>query len=479
MTELIALIDALRAAAAEVIEESYRLSLTGPNLNPEIRQVLLSVMTGLNAHGINPPVLIVGEESLASEDLQDDSYDGERWRMVLGKSPLALQLQARADESTFLFFSVEALNSWLEAFDPFLAPQSGNDPDFSRPTTIRVSGLGQGFGGPLLWVLPLTGDAEAPTDISLPSQAEVQGQIHLTSTQPLNINAQAFALTWGALHTPEAAPWRKISAQVLAASLVQDLKRVDAQYEITLRGTKRLSLGLIKRDEEISSNTLSNLVQTVGWVYEERAETRLKLVADRLSIDIEAGQSFLAGIQEHLAAALQQARDSYAFVILERKDAYHKEMRELMKDMKSQADLYASKIRDLVSALARDFLSVLVLLGFSFIAKFDPQKLQDLLHSPELSLLCKVLAGYVAVSSTLLVITQKLDAALSEKESSQWLNVLQHYTSHGERKANYTTPLAIRRLVHSVALWIYGALNLILALLIWNLPHFVRLVLAA
>jgi hypothetical protein len=56
-------------------------------------------------------------------------------------------------------------------------------------------------------------------------------------------------------------------------------------------------------------------------------------------------------------------------------------MRELMKDMKAQADLFAAKVRDLVASLTRDILGVLVFIGFSFIGKFDQKNLASLLIS--------------------------------------------------------------------------------------------------
>lgn len=70
--------------------------------------------------------------------------------------------------------------------------------------------------------------------------------------------------------------------------------------------------------------------------------------------------------------------------MFERMDAYHKEMREFIKDMNSQADLYAAKVRDI--------LGLLVLVDFSFIAKFDPTKPQELNSSQAFKLFCNAWA---------------------------------------------------------------------------------------
>lgn len=478
MIELIALIDALRKTSTEVKEESFRLSMAGTSFNLAIRQSLQAIFVAYEQRGMSLPVLRVGDQSLALEDLRDDSYDGEPWRVVLGKSQLAKHWQARPSEASFLFFSVEGLNDWIGNLDPFLIPQNDNDPDFSKPTTIWVNGLNHGFGGPLLWVLPLTGDADIKQETKLPTQEDVQGQIHLTSTLPLRVNPQAFSLTWGALASAEAVIWRKISAQVLAVSLAHDLRRIDSQYEVTLRGTKRLSLALCDLNDDISPENLHTLVEAVSWVYEERVETRLKLVADRLSIDIEPGQSLLSGMDRFLAVALRQARDSYAFVILERKDAYHKEVRELMKDMKSQADLYAAKVRDLVNTLTRDVLGILVFIGFSFIGKFDQKNLYNLLSSAELALLVKVLASYLVLSYVLQVTSQLRDANLSFEESATWLDVLQHYSSQADKQDRFLKPINKRRRTFFAAIIITGCIYFLLALATWNLPFIVELLLA-
>jgi hypothetical protein len=42
-----------------------------------------------------------------------------------------------------------------------------------------------------------------------------------------------------------------------------------------------------------------------------------------------------------------------------------------MKDVRGQADLYASKVRELINGLMRDFVAVLLVIGASVLAKID------------------------------------------------------------------------------------------------------------
>ncbi|MCG9097846.1 hypothetical protein [Laribacter hongkongensis] len=475
--DLLNAIDKLRTHATQFIDESFRLILEGEALGGSVSADIQQVISLAAELGIEIPTLIISDLPASAADLADAAYDDEPWRLIFGKRQLAERMRTRDDEATLLFFTVEGFHHWLTSADPFLYPM-GNEPDLAKPTTVRVHGLQEGFGGPLLWVLPSEGDAPEVVAAKLPDLSEVHGLIHTNAVKPLRVCPAAYALTWGNLTSAEAAPLIRLSARVLSACLVQELRLVGDQYEVTLRGTKRLSLPLFDDEQTVTCETLHGLIEAVRWVYEERPETRLRLIMDRLSIDIEPSLSLLSGVDKYLAAALQQARDSYAFVILERKDAYHKEVRELMKDMKSQADLYAAKVRDLVSSLTRDVLGILVFIGFSFIGKFDQKNLQVLLKSAELALLVKVLAGYLVLSFVLQLSSQWRDAKLAFDESKTWLDVLQHYSSQADKRDRFLKPIGKRRQTLFVAMWIIAAIYGALVLVTWNLPFIVELLLA-
>lgn len=477
---LVEQLELLCAGVARVDEESYRLTIEGPELNASLVAGLLSVRQSANTLGIPLPSILVDERVVADEDLADvDSLIGESWRLVLGKTQLAELFRVRETERTVLFFSIHGFDTWFEGLDPFVQ-NSTHDPDFRGATTIRVVGLQQSFGGPLLWVLPISGGAPEDSDATvLPESKEVHSLIHINADRLMAVCPRGWALTWGDLSQPASAPLVRLSAMVLAACLVQEIKCSDGQIDATLRGTKLISLPFRHTDKEPQIvSLLPTLISAVEWVYAERAETRLKLVTDRLSIDIQTGQSLVEGMQLYLADALKQARDSYAFVILERKDAYHKEMREVMKDMKSQADLYAAKVRDLVSALTRDILGILVFLGFSFVGKFDQNHLQQLLVSGELSLLMKFLAGYLMLSCALQMATHWRDADLSYEESKRWLVVLQNYTSTAENQERFIGPIDQRKGTLHLAMLMATVLYALVAMLVWNLPFVAQLLLS-
>ena len=461
----------LGALAQLAKEETYRLTLEGNSFSADVLMRYQALQGELEPWGASP-LLLVSESAIGNIELEEvQFYEGQSWRVVIGKEMIAKKLSLREGEKTILFFSAERMTLWAELLDPFSHTDS-MEPDFSRPVTILVAGLRTSFGGPSLWILP-AGDRAPATlgkSVRLPEISAVLDVIHLNADRHLQVSPSTWALTWGGLSEDVAKPWCLLSCMVLSASLVQELRRINEKTHATLKGTKRVSLELADRNEKALDELCGKLIAAVEWVYEERAETRLRLVMDRLSIDVDASSTLVAGFQLHLTNALQQAQDSYAFVILDRKDAYHKELRELMKDMKAQADLYAAKVRDLVASVTRDTLGVLVLVGFSFLGKFDSNNLRTLLQSAELQLLLRCLSIYLIVSFIMQWTTHWRDASLAYKESLRWLSVLQSYTSKSDSRSNFLEPLDVRRRTLWIALTVSGAMYIALSIAVWNLP---------
>jgi hypothetical protein len=472
-------INDLCAIATKVSEESFRITIKGDELSQEIAILISKLHTLLESMGLNLPTFQSGNISIDPEERGDFSeFLGASWSITLGKTALTELLTSRQNDTKVLFFSTENFNKWVSEIDPFIK-NSPLHPDFTNPITIFVDGLAESFGGPSVWVVPLNFDVAAMGDIEpcdLPSSSAVHKLIHINSDCLMIISPLGWVITWGNLEQDLAKNWLKLSAMVLSACLVQELYRSDNTIHATLRGTKLISVPLT-RDVELGG-LHQILIQTVLWVYDQRPETRVKLIMDRLSIDFTPTQSLLVGMKESLPEALKQAMDSYAFVILDRKDAYHKEMRELMKDMKSQADLYAAKVRDLVSAISRDVLGILVFLAASFLGKFDQSKIHEVIASNEFSLLMKFMAGYLIVSFTLQLLTHLSDANLSYRESTKWLKVLQNYTSREDNNDGFIRPILNRRLTLFFALGGVGLIYVLLAILVWNLTFVIQLLLA-
>lgn len=481
--ELLSSIDELQTSGAEALEESFRLIIKGENLTEVQEHAIRVVMERLES--VMPdcsPILQFDEDSSQVDDFLDgSSMLGSSWSIVLPKSPFAAQWRAGDERQILFFFSEMGLFNWLESLNPFVK-SSSFDPDFDKPVTIRVLGLNKAFGGPSLCVLPLE---DSPPELTtsqmpLPSSADVHAIVHATSSGPnVQISPNGWALTWGALESKAAQPLLRLGCLVLAASLTNEIRYGDTGVSVKIRGAKQYSLNLWDTNVSLRWAELhKRLVRAVAWVYSERPETRLKLLMDRLTLDLNHGECLLACLYRHLDFALGQAEDSYNFVILDRKDAYYKEMREIMKDMKAQSDYYATKTRDMIGALSRDFLGVLVFLAFSFIGKFDPTKLEGLLSSQELTIFLRFLAGYLTISFFLQLTSLIRDDDLTNRESLRWLEVLRNYTSSQDSIDYFLRPLASRRRTLHHAMYISGILYGSLAITVWHLPKIVHFLLS-
>lgn len=467
--EVIDKLNELILVSDKVTEDSVRVAIEGACLTPEVHSLLVPFYTACEQ--IELPTILVDDENTDLHDLEDkDLVIDQPWRVIFPKPKYASELDySGRNDKTILFTSVKKLTEWIEAYDPF-EYSNGRECDLSEVTTIRVSGLVDAFGGESLWVLPLVG--EGPSSLvkkELPTDSDVNKLIHINCTAPKIVNPESFGLSWGNLNSGAAQAFIAMGARVLAASLVQELRSDGDLYTVSLKGSKKVSLSLFSKDDSVDQKLLAALVDAVSWVYAERPETRQQLIIDRLSIDIDERQTFVSGLLEYLQAALEQAKDSYDFVILERKDAYHKEMRELMKDMTAQANLYATKVRELINAVSRDFLGILVLLSFSYLARVNKVDMEKLVGSDGLDLLGQVLAIYLMISCVLQLFIHHRDAQMSYEEATKWTEALRHYTSRAEKEERFLRPIKARKKMLYRTMKLTGLLYLILILGAWNI----------
>jgi hypothetical protein len=462
-------IAALCAAGQRVREELLRLTIEGDAFSEDIANQIRKLNSSLSAlGGLSSSAFVDGNQ--VDDDLLEypNQLIGKTWRWVIGKGRLAALLQPPGTEKTFVFLNEERFIVWLEGIDPLVAPIDPNDP-FSGPTVIRVYGLSRGLWGPQLKILGLDDMLPGQPSSRLPDDQAVNSNVRIVSEANVKLRPRAWEITDGDSQSKTAMTVRQKSARVMAACLLQQITETPSGFIATFRGGRRVDLPFVSTLSDYL--LLAKLNEALTWVYAERTETRLKLLAEALCTELGEEQSLMDGLRKFLSDALVQAQDSYGFVILERKDAFHKEMRDFMKDMKTQADQYASKVRDLIAALARDVVGVLVLVGFSFIGKFDVTNLQQLVTSAPFAILCKALAVYLIVSSALLATATIRDANLGLEEINGWFKILQNYVSSPDFAERVLGPLQKRRTFLWIMLGIVGILYVAVIRLVWQLPY--------
>lgn len=466
-------LSSLEKSGASISEESFRLMVSGSRLSKE-QASLLREIADICISSLNTQVKITSQQETIYLEDGDTPNLGEEWSLLFAKKGLAEKLSNTSQSSqNVIFFSESRFSEWLEGLDPFLKKGGSFEPDFDSPITIWVGGLRKAFGGPSLLVLPL-GDQEpsAPSAEGIPDSLAVHSLVHTNSAgSNIQISPRGWAITWGDLEAPSAKLLLRLSCLVMAASLANSIEHENNTIKVHIRGIRRHTLNLWNSNIELPWRILhKNLSSAVIWIYAERPETRLNLLLDRLTLDLNPSECYLSCLQRHVDKALKQAEDSYAFVILERKDAYYKEMRDLMKDLKSQADHYAAKSREITSSLLRDFLGILVFLAFSFIGRFNRNDLNELLASDEFSFFVKIISIYLAISFFLQALSHIRDDHLTSIESESWAQVLRNHISASDSNEKFFRPLLRRRKSLHFALILTAFLYGTLAAFTWNLP---------
>lgn len=440
-------------------------------------QYFLECCKIFEANSLPIPNIRFDGEAFSRESLEEiaelESFDQPgTWKLSLNKERIIGLLPA-TDACDILFISPEAFTAWASS----LTPTQLGGCDFNKPVRIFVKGIKTIFGGPNITVSCT--EIEPPEDQkpvnSMPDEKSVRKVLHVISDQRILLNPQATALTWGDIKNPLAAPFRRLSALTLALSISQDVYMQDGQIRVVIRGARRVDTTLSSpQDDEISDIELEHLSNAVEWVYAEREETRHKLLSDRISLDIKDDQSFVAGLKNHIVNALKQAKERYGFVILDRKDTYHKELRDIMKDVRTQADLFAAKVRDLINNLLRDTLAVLFLIVISLMGRVNFSEIEKISKTFEIQAFFKILSIYFITSATLQIISSWKDLSLSSKESSSWQDLTREYVTHETFEEHYETPLEKRKRTFFIAMFACGAIYILLALSSWHMPRIVE-----
>jgi hypothetical protein len=263
-----------------------------------------------------------------------------------------------------------------------------------------------------------------------------------------------------------------ISANNLSVCLVDEFYSKD---KCILDGVRRLEVSLDKYwDAPVISDILKGLNESINWIFSEKVETRKKLFIDRLSLDKEQDDSFIVTISKNLDSVFSQAKEHYNFVIIDRKDAYINELKGLLSDLKTQSELYSTKLRQLLSNLLRDMLAALLLLGFTILSKF--QNNQDLLEDDIVKYLFKVIAIYYILSYVLQSILNFTDISSSKKELLYWKNVTRNFISRKEFDNHINQTLKYRISGFTFVYVLISILYILISYFAWNYSSWLKFV---
>lgn len=399
-----------------VINESWGfLTLKGEKKNITIEDFNKLYSFLLTANKPNALKIKLDNDDISSDDLADfisNNTAYNSWEINLNKSSL---LSNDLGKTSYFFVQHDKFIEWLSGLDPF---SEENPFHKSSPLQIFVYGISQPILGQSFQILPFGHSAQTnTTQFKVPQATEVNKIVHSVSAKEIIINPSHFVFTSSSSETEIENKLYKLAALTLAASVVNEFYSVE---RITVDGIRRIEMKLFENTDIISKKEYQSLLKLVTWIYEEKTTTRQKLFSDRITLELDESKSFVFALSQHLENSLLQAEQRYNFVILERKDKYISELKDLLKDIRNQSDLYSQKIRTLLNNLLRDVLAAVVLVGFTLFTKFSDniQLDKELL----LTYVFNGLALYYVASILFQAIVDFTDIYVSSKEILYWKN---------------------------------------------------------
>lgn len=364
----------------------------------------------------------------------ENNIDFQGFELSINKNALLSSNSSEYSEN--FFFSCSEFEKWmsgLSAFDP-------NNPFHSKIRVI-VNGLDNYIVGKRFQIIPLRNSEiiqEFTLGEGIPEMGAIGKVVHSFTDQGTVINPLSFIYQTNSKHSVKET-FTKLACMTLSASIVNEFY---SESKITVDGIRRMNLRLYK-NEKLPSSLYDNLLKLVKWMYEEKTATRQKLFNDRITLEINEDKSYIFSLGYFLETSLEQAKQRYNFVILERKDKYVSELKDLLKDIRGQSDLYSQKIRSLLNNLLRDVLAALLLVGFTLFTKFSDNLQLD--KELLLSFVFYALAVYYLVSIFLQAIVDITDIQVSKNEMFYWKKTTKELIPEEDFKKNISESLRGRR----------------------------------
>jgi hypothetical protein len=396
-------------------------------------------------------------------DFIEDIQPSERWKVSINKSVLQNNHDANDIYYNFFFNQKELIN-WIKSSDPFAEDHPFN----KRKYLIIVFELKSSFGGPNFIVSNNTSIIEE-VDWDQYDESLINDTVHIISNSIFLIKPHCHYISFGEENQISRYFYRN-SILVLLASLCNEIYSTG---EIILKGYRRISLsiGIDYCGTEISSTYQNLLVNAVKWIYQknERCDLRLKLFLERVTLDIDYKIPYIQGLYLIIENATIQAKERYSFIIYDRKDLFQKELKDLLKDIKSLTDSFSTKVRGLLGNFLRDVLAAFVLIGITLFSKVSDIK--SLFANGLIKYVFLAFGVYYIFSSIIQLAVDSFDIIRSCKEFSYWKLITREYMSK-EEFLNHRRKTLNPRLVGSCILYfIIFILYIGVGIICINLPH--------
>jgi hypothetical protein len=407
---------------------------------------------------------VVTKEELEEFAQSKNSY--QEWQVNFNKQSL---VERKLDNNFHYNFFLRSSNcqEWLNGINPI---EETNPLNKFNPLKIIIKDLKISFGGEHLYFLPAEekfSQVIHKNPLRLPKIERIKENVHFITDFSVSFDPNVYIITEGDYSSAISQCLLKQSSIVLASCMVNEFYGFDS---IVIDGLKRITLKLTEDGLDFNFDFNQKLINLLHWMYEDRVSTRKKLFNERLTLELNEKESFIKSLQLFTDISLSQARERFNFVILDRKDAYIKELKELLKDLRNQSDLYSQKIRTLLSNCLRDALAAIVLIGFTIFTKFTDNLGLD--NHMLLKYVFYALGIYYIASIILQAVVDCTDMGITNSELKYWKNASKELIPEREFNQHLNESLKSRRWSLKILYPIIGLLYLSMAFVCFKYPDF-------
>lgn len=406
----------------------------------------------------------------------DEILATDHWSLIAHKDALisAMGFQSQAGERVVLFLSPGAFNGWAQRQLALAQGYAWQD-----RLTILVDGLHGAVFGPYLRCGGVGSDLPQFDPSGSKFSAKAVSALVRLPREALSREVGQTMLSGGDLASDAFVGLRLWAERDTAQLLCNEVIQRGGRYEALLRGGRSVSMQLDIPSAAPSREELELLLEAAGWCFAEHRDARHSLLVDRLALDAKEGASFITFLRESLGSSFQDARDRYRLVVIEKKDAAIKETRDILKEVRAQADAYASKVRDLTATFLRDLLAALLLIGLGLLGRMNSNGLEKLVDSSAVDVFFKVLAAYFVLSAVVQISSHWRDLHLTTAELQRWWGISRSSLPGSEVDRILTDVIAPRRRTFYVAVGVVAMFNLLLAGALVNWKVLLEAVLAS
>lgn len=349
----------------------------------------------------------------------EELENGSEWKIIINKT-------SRLKENKKNFFNkVEVFKEWANTLDPF----DVDNPLLSDfPIKIFVNKIKETVVGNNYIICPISKNPEFKNSNVFPDFDQINSNIHILHRENFIIEPKKLFINEGEC-TDNTINFFIMSVKSIAICLTSEIINNES---IILRGIRKIELPLFKNCSVLNTDILSDLKKTLNWVYEDKSDLKIKLYLDRFTLDVDLQKDFVSELIRLNKTSLEQSKERFSFITFERKDQFQKELRDLLKDLKTVSDLYSTKARGLLSNLLRDVLAGLLLIGLTILSKIEDVKLVT--ESPVINLVFKAFSFYFIISILYQSIFDFVDIIKTKNEFIYWKKTSREYISESEFK---------------------------------------------